>query len=79
MHHIFHYFFQQFYFPDHVGYPLGGNEKPTFVRMETHYDNPDRNACEICVLWNICMIKCLAYHVMLQYKLELNRTHKITE
>jgi len=30
----------KFYFPSHSGYPLGGANDPTYIRMETHYDNP---------------------------------------
>ncbi|CAD5112434.1 DgyrCDS1656 [Dimorphilus gyrociliatus] len=31
---------EQEFFPEDVGFPLGGSDKPLYVRMETHYDNP---------------------------------------
>ena len=32
--------YQIFYFPSHVGFPLGTEDAPKYVVMETHYDNP---------------------------------------
>jgi dimethyladenosine transferase 1 len=44
----FYYFdylkFQPFYFPDHVGFSIGGPEDEVFYIMETHYDNPTRRS-----------------------------------
>lgn len=36
--------FQPFYFPDHVGFSIGGPEDDVFYIMETHYDNPNRRS-----------------------------------
>ncbi|XP_076820953.1 DBH-like monooxygenase protein 1 homolog [Clavelina lepadiformis] len=30
-----------FYYPNHVGFPLGEADSPKYVVMETHYDNPN--------------------------------------
>ena len=32
--------FQTLYYPEHVGFPLGTDDSPRYVLMETHYDNP---------------------------------------
>ncbi|XP_013388231.1 DBH-like monooxygenase protein 1 [Lingula anatina] len=33
-----------FYYPEHVGYPFGDKDSPTFLIMETHYDNPQERS-----------------------------------
>ena len=33
--------FQNFYYPEVAGFPLGTKDSPKFVVMETHYDNPE--------------------------------------
>ncbi|XP_045193607.2 DBH-like monooxygenase protein 1 homolog [Mercenaria mercenaria] len=35
---------EPFYFPDHVGFSIGGPEDEAFYIMETHYDNPTRKS-----------------------------------
>lgn len=33
--------FQAQFLPESIGIPIGGDEPLRFIRMETHYDNPE--------------------------------------
>ena len=34
-------FFQAFYYPEHVGFPIGKTDSPKIIILEIHYDNPN--------------------------------------
>ena len=35
------FLFQAFYYPEHVGFPIGKADSPKVVILEIHYDNPN--------------------------------------